>query len=180
MESINISSQRDVLFSPVITILLIALLAAFMFTHKLYQSPVTPKSYLLGIYLYVFISALLIALFSKLIAMYIPAESKGQIVLFMILYILLALSSFSTMAIAQSPFYRHIGLAMLLLAMSLLFSLVYDANNMVQAAAITSLIVFAITSIVFYSSEENLIKMRNWLPSLTVLLCGLIVIHPFR
>lgn len=152
-------------------ILLGMLFTTIFMIYKTYQTPVNSKSFVINIYLYVIVALLFIALIGKYteLSKITDVENMWKMI---ILYFVLGCTGISMM-ISDRMFITHIGFLLLLLALSLVIGTSYKySSNVTQAATITAIIVIILTTIVFMSSEENLIRMKDWLPNLTsILLC---------
>jgi len=152
-------------------ILLGMLFTTIFLIYKTYQTPVDSKSFIINIYLYVIVALLFIALIGKYteLSNITDVENMWKMV---ILYFVLGCTGISMM-ISDKMFINHIGFLLLLLALSLIIGVSYKySSNVTQAATITAIIVMILTTIVFMTSEENLNKMKDWLPNLTsILLC---------
>ena len=168
--------EKNIMFSTPNVILYIMLFVALYLTYNLYQSPVTSKSYLIGIYLYILISILLITFGARMIGEYnLINPQKYWIV--MLLFLVVCFGSFSLM-LTDDFMTRHIGLGLFIVVMAMLLSITYKhSSNLVQAGIITSCIVFILSSIVYYSSEKTLEKMVSWIPTLTMILFGFIIVE---
>ncbi len=152
-------------------ILLGMLFTTILLIYKTYQTPVNSKSFIINIYLYVIVALLFIALIGKYteLSNITDVQNMWKMV---ILYFVLGCTGISMM-INDKMFINHVGFLLLLLALSLIIGVSYKySSNVTQAATITAIIVMILTTIVFMTSEENLIKMKDWLPNLTsILLC---------
>jgi FtsH-binding integral membrane protein len=167
-------SPQKFTFSYDTIIALILLLVSVFLIYKNYQTPVTKKSYIINVYLYIFFSVLFVAIGAKYIAS-LEMINSNNYWKFLILYLVIGFGSIFVM-IQSNFYYNHLGFLLFLLAMSLIIGMsVKNSKNAYQAALITGVIIIILTTLVYISSEERLIQMVSWLPGLTSVLCCLII-----
>jgi len=152
----------------------IALLIMMLFTvvfliYKTYQTNVTSKTFIINIYLYVLVALLFVAIMGKYTESLKITDANNMWKMTILYFISIFAGMF--MMTNDKFFINHIGFLLLLLALSLIIGSSYKySTNITQAATITSIIVAILTMVVFTQSEENLIKMSDWLPKLTWIL----------
>lgn len=157
-------------------ILLVMMFVTIFLIYKTYQTPLDGKTFIINIYLYVIVALLFIAFAGRYTQLsgITDAENMWKM---MILYLILGCIGISLM-MNDTMVINHIGYLLMLLALSLIIGVSYKySTNVSQAAAITAVIVIILTVIVAATSEENLIKMKEWLPNLTIILCCIILME---
>lgn len=163
--------NKSIFFDTGSIILLIMIMISIFFIYRMYQSPVTGKNVLIGVYLYIFVALLTIAYVGRIVAS-MDIDFQANSWKYILAFFVIACGGISLMT--NSNFYlNHIGFLLLLLALSLTVGISFKySNNIFQAVIITCIILAILTIFTFYSSEETMIKMSSWLPNLTsILLC---------
>ncbi|ARF09477.1 hypothetical protein Indivirus_1_100 [Indivirus ILV1] len=157
------------------TILLVMIFVAIYLIYDNYQHPVNSKDFIINIYLYIFVALLFIAVASKYVAKMKISDPSNAFKL-VVVYFILACGGLSMM-FSDQFFVNHIGFLLLLLALSLMVGTSTKYSSHVpEAAAITAIIVSILTGIVYFSSEETLIRMSGWIKNLLwVLVCVIII-----
>jgi len=157
-------------------VLLIAIFVFILTIYKMYQTALTPKSFLVMVYLYMIFSLIFIT-FVGINAKNSQISDKENGWKLIMIYFVLACGGISLM-MTNSMIPDHIGYIFLLTAIGLVigFSIRYS-TNVTNALIITAFIVLALTLIVSMSSQESLINMSNWLPTLLVALFVIIIIE---
>ena len=165
----------DNLLSNESAILLVMLFVVIFLIYKTYQTSLTSKTFIVNIYLYILVALLFIAVMGKY-TQSLQITDVNNTWKMVIVYFIFAFAGISMM-ISDKLFINHVGFLLLLLALSLIIGSSYKyANNVTQATTITAIIVAILTTIVFTTSEENLIRMKDWLPNLTwILLCMILI-----
>lgn len=172
----DVDSYKFDIISKENIVLIVLLITSIFLIYKNYQTPVSKKSFLIGIYLYILIALLFITYAGRYIAS-LEIINPDNFWKFLIFYLVMAFGSIFIM-LQKNIVYNHIGFLLFLLAVSLLIGMsIKTSTNITQASLITAGIVLILTGIVFTSSEESLQKMKNWMPNLMMLLCGLIIIN---
>ena len=157
-------------------LLFILLLVVVYLIYKTHQTPVTGKTFIVNIYLYVLVALLFIAVIGKY-TQNSKITDANNIWKMSILYFISAFVGIYMMT-NDKFFINHIGFLLLLLALSLIIGSSYKySTNITQAATITSIIIAVLTMVVFTQSEENLEKMKDWLPRLTWILLSVIMVE---
>jgi FtsH-binding integral membrane protein len=157
-------------------IMLCMLLSVVFLIFKSYKTPLDSKSFLVNVYLYVLVAVLFIGLVGKY-AESLKITNVENTWKMMILYFIMAMGGIFMMTYKELHL-NHIGFLLMLLALSLIIGVSYKySSNVSQAAAITAVIVSILTMFVFMSSEEELLRMTSWLPNLTSILLGIIIIE---
>lgn len=164
------------LFSIENIILFILLVACIFLIYNNYQKPVTKKTILVTIYLYIFVAIFFIAICSQYIASLSIINTKNYWK-FIILYLLITFASI--FLIFKDNFYlNHIGFLLLLLALSLIIGIsLRSSKNIISGTILTSIFIIILTTIVFLSSNEALFKMSKWFTLLNSVLFGIIIIQ---
>ena len=160
----------------VLIIMIVLLLSTLYALYKMYQTQVDSKTFITCIYLYLLLSLTLISILSKYTATLsiTDSENVGKMV---ILYFIIACSGL-LFIFNSSPLMNHIGLLLLCISMSLVIGVTYrNSKNISDALIATSFIVLALTLFVFSSNETTLTSFTSWLPSLTSILCLLIIVE---
>lgn len=159
-----------------IVLLIVMLFTVVFLIYKTYQTSVTSKTFIINIYLYVLIALLFVAVMGKYTESLKITDANNMWKMTILYFISIFAGMF--MIINDKFFINHIGFLLLLLALSLIIGSSYKySTNITQAATITSIIVAILTMVVFTQSEENLIKMSDWLPKLTWILLIIILIE---
>lgn len=163
------------LFTNENVILFAMLLVTMYLIHNMYKTSVTSKSIIITMYLYIMVALLFIALMAKY-TQTLAITNREHIFQMIILYFVLGISGISMMT-SDKMFVSHVGFLLLLLALSLTIGSTYRySSNVTQAATITAIIVGVLTLVVFTSSEERLMTMKEWLPNLMwILMCVIIM-----
>lgn len=158
-----------------IIILLAMMFTAIYLIYSMYQKPINSKDFIVTIYLYVFVALLFIAVVSKY-AGSLNITQPENVFKLVIAYFFLTFIGISMM-FSDKFFVNHIGYLLLLLGLSLMISTSTKyADNASEAAAITAIIVSMLTAIVFFSSEESLIRMAGWIKNLLwILVCVILI-----
>ncbi len=157
------------------TVLLAMMLTAIYLIYENYQKPVNSKDFIINIYLYIFVGLLFIAVASKYVGSS-PISNPENAFKLVIMYFVMACAGISMMTSDQF-FINHVGFLLLLLAVSLMVGTSTKYSSHVpEAASITALIVFILTAVVYFSSEETLIRMAGWIKNLMwILVCVIII-----
>jgi len=151
-------------------IYLIVIISIILMIHQIYKTQLTTKTYLLNIYLYTFL-----ALFSVIVGALnfmnlIPPQKQWIMLLFLFLVTLPILCTISM----GNKTLSHIGFALFLLVEAFAFSILLnnlDPNtNINTALIITSILFISFSLIVYYSSDEMILKMAGWQKYLLALL----------
>ena len=159
-----------------IVLLIVMLFTVVFLIYKTYQTNVTSKTFIINIYLYVLVALLFVAVMGKYTESLKITDANNMWKMTILYFISIFAGMF--MIINDKFFINHIGFLLLLLALSLIIGSSYKySTNITQAATITSIIVAILTMVVFTQSEENLIKMSDWLPKLTWILLIVILIE---
>lgn len=158
-----------------IIILLAMMFVAIYLIYDIYQKPVSSKDFIINIYLYVYVALLFIAVVSKY-AVSLNLTTPENVFKFIIVYLFLTYVGISMM-FSDKFFVNHIGYLLLLLGLSLMISTSTKySKNAPEAAVITAIIVSILTGIVFFSSEETLIRMAGWIKGLLwILVCVILI-----
>lgn len=158
-----------------IIILLALMFAAIYLIYDIYKQPVNSKDFIVTIYLYVFVALLFIAVTSNYARSLNITNPENSFKL-IITYFFLAFVGISMM-FSDKFFVNHIGFLLLLLGLSIMIStLTKYADNVSEAIIITAIIVSILTAIVFFSSEESLVRMASWIKSLLwILVCVILI-----
>lgn len=160
-------------FIPVMFCLMLVII---FLIFKMYNSDVNSKNIVVLTYLYIIVGLAFIAMVTQY-TKNMSITDREHIFQMVIMYFVLAFGGISLM-ISDKFFVNHIGYLLLLLALSLILGSSFRyANNVPQAASITAIIVGVLTVVVFSTSEENLVRMKEWLPSLTSALFCVILIQ---
>ena len=178
LNTINISSTPNEYnmqsISNGIIILLCLLFAIVFMIYKTYQTKLTPKTFLINIYLYIIVCLLFVAFIGNY-TQHLKIINDKHIFRFIILYVILAFSGIF-MIFKNDFFVNHIGFLLLALALSLIMGTHFRySKNVSQAATITTIIMLVLTAIVFSVNEDTLIRMTKWLPTLTWILLFVII-----
>ena len=171
----ELQTEKFNLLSNENAILFVMLLGVIFLIYKTYQTPLTSKSFIINIYLYIMVALLFIAVMGRY-TQSLQITDINNTWKMIIVYFIFAFAGISMM-ISDKFFVNHVGFLLLLLALSLIIGSSYRyANNITQAATITAVIVAVLTMVVFTTTEENLIRMKEWLPNLTwILLCVILI-----
>lgn len=164
------------IFSPINIILFIFLLVVLFLIYKNYQQPLNSKTYMINIYLYTIVATLFVALAARYIST-LSIVTPKNFYKFLILYLIIVFSSFFIM-LSSNTLYNHFGFLLFLFGLSLVLAITFKYSDTIpQAALFASGLFLILTMIVFFSSEETLLKLGSLMPSLTSLLCLLIIVY---
>lgn len=157
-----------------ITVLIIVLLVIMFMIRQTYVSNVTTRTYLINLYLYILFTIISIVLGAEIFkTMNIIKPEKT--VIFVIAYLLISFLSIF-LIFSDNKVTSHAGLLLFIVMQSVLLSIPFKISTNVNEALITTFIIFAIiTAIAFALPTETLLKTASWIPSLVILLCGVII-----
>jgi FtsH-binding integral membrane protein len=155
-------------------ILVLLMMAVLYAIYKMYQTEVNSKNFIVCVYLYVLLSLFLITLIGKYTSTLSITESQNVGVI-IVSYFIMAFGGLF-LIFQDKMFMNHIGLLLLCLSIGLIIGVSFRyANNIRNALILSSIIIFIFTLIAFCSNEEQLLKFKDWLPYLTILLFIIIV-----
>jgi FtsH-binding integral membrane protein len=156
-------------------VLIVLLLSVMVAIFNIYKAKVNSMSYLKGIYLYILMAIIFITLLSKYTSKMSITDSQN-ITKMIILYFI---SAFAGLCLIYNDkiFVNHLGLALLCFALSLIIGTIFrDSTNIINALIMTSIVVCIFTFIVFNSNEKQLLNFKSWIPYLTLMLFGIIIV----
>lgn len=178
MEQTLTETTNNVIFSKGNIIILVLLLTSIFLVYKNYNTAVNKKTIIINIYLYILIAILFVVYVGQFLANNLKFETDNYMK-FAILYFIIAFGA--TFLMTRNNFYiSHIGFLLLLLALSLIIGLTVDNNNnnnIKYIAKLSSFIIIALTTIIFILSETHLIRLNKFLPTLTYILLGFIILQ---
>lgn len=158
-----------------IIILSIILLVLLLLIKENYDSNLTPKTFLIGTYLYVTVTIVGIILGAKIFKI----NSNVSPVLFGIIYFIISLFALS-LIYSDNTKISHVGLFIFIIANSLFLSSFFDSDvnkNINASLIITSGIFMLLIGITYLFDENALMMMTSFIPSLASSLCGLILFN---
>ena len=168
----NDTKQIDNVF----IIFVVLFMATIFALYKIYQTEVTSQNFIRGVYLYILLSIVFITLLSQYTATLSITDSQnvGKMI---ILYLITAFASLS-LIFNNNIYVNHLGLLLLCMSISLTMGVTYkNSKNINEALILTTIIVFGLTMITFSSNETQLLSFTSWLPSLTMILCLVIIVE---
>lgn len=152
------------------------LFSTMFLIFKSYSTPLNSKTFLVNIYLYILMAILFVGLTGKY-AESLNITNINNVWQMTILYFIMAFGGIYMMTYGELHI-NHIGFFLMLLALSLIIGVSYKySTNIIQATTITSIIIAILTMIAFISDEKTLLKMTSWLPNLTIILLGIIIVE---
>lgn len=157
-------------------IVLVILLVGVMWAiFDLYKRQVDGWTFLRGVYLYIALSVIFVAIIGKYLSK-MPITEHENIGKMAVLYLLGAFIGLS-MIYNDMMVVNHLGLALLCISIGLVIGVTFrDSTNIVNALVVTSIVIIVFTSIAFFSSEKGLMMFKSWLPTLVSLLVGIIIV----
>lgn len=157
-------------------VLLAMIFASIFIIYKMYDSDVKGKNIIVTIYLYILTALLAIAYFGKVAAKMSITDQENMWKL-IIVYFIFGFSGIFMM-FSDNLYLSHLGYILLILALGLTIGVYRKySKNLLNALIGTCIMVAILTAFVFYSSEETMRKMKNWLPNLMTLLIIVIVVQ---
>jgi hypothetical protein len=164
---------------PSLLILLCMLFAIMFLIYKTYQTNLTSKTYLINVYLYVFVALLMVVVIGNITKSTNITDSKNMTQL-LITYLIIVFVGICVM-LSDKIFVSHIGFLLLIIALGLITgSLFRYSTNIVQATILSSIIVIALSMVVFFASENTMVNLSRWTPILSWLLVCLIFAQVFN
>lgn len=159
-----------------IIILICCLVVIVFMIYKQYKTQLDPKSYITMIYMYIMFAMLFVAAIGRYMEGFTITDKQNSIQM-IVIYFILAFGGISLM-VNDSFFMSHFGFLLMLIALSLIVGSSFRySSHIMNAAVATAVIVLVLSLIVFNSSIETLMKMKDWLSKLLFLLIGLIIIE---
>lgn len=152
-------------FTPETIIYSIMMFVILYMINKTYKTDLVKRNYLIMVYLYISFALFSIILGGKLLNSFTNFSSE-KMSLFIIAYLII---SFLAMFLISSDNLKlaHLGLGLFILMQSILISLPLQYSTNVNEALLITAIIFAIlTMTVFYSSDQMVLDMANWAPTL--------------
>ena len=158
------------------TILLVLLIANIWLIYMNYQKPLDNKSYLLGTYLYLGLSILIVALFTILFSN-MHLENSKNIGWILLGSFIISLFAISFIINGKNLTVNHIAFIIFLITIGLILAATINvASNVPMALLVTAVLVFILTLITYSLSPEGLAKLVSLYPILNTLLMGLIIV----
>lgn len=160
-------------------ILFIILFIVLFLIYNNYKKPVNSRNYLLGIYSYISLTIILIAIFTDYISKYIKGKnlltSKNYLPVYLISFIIIILAIIFIGN--NNPIISHIALLVFILGISILIlPVVINSPGIIKAIIITAIIIFILTCFTFLLSENGLDKLILIGPVLNLVLFILILL----
>jgi hypothetical protein len=157
-------------------VLLAMIFVSIFLIYKMYNSEVKGKNIIVTIYLYIFVALLAITYFGKIAAKMSITDQENMWKLITAYFIFGFTGIF--MMVSDNLYLTHLGYVLLILAIGLTIGVYRKySKNLLNALIGTCIMVAILTTVVFYSSEETMEKMKSWLPNLMMLLFIVIVIQ---
>jgi FtsH-binding integral membrane protein len=156
-------------------VLIILLMGIMWAIFDLYKRQVDGWTFLRGVYLYIALSVIFVAIIGKYLSglSITEHENMGKMI---VLYFLGAFIGLC-MIYSDAMVVNHLGLALLCISIGLVMGVTFrNSTNIVNALVMTSIIIIIFTSIAFFSSEKGLMMFKSWLPYLVGLLVMIIVV----
>ena len=152
------------------------LFISMIISYNIYQTPVSAKTFIVNIYLYILMALLFIGIVgqytSKLDITNLDNLGKMSLVYLIGCIRGIFLMTYDAMLV------NHLGFILMLLSLSLLIGVSYKySHNMAKAAILSAALIGGLTLFIFFSSEKTLISMFSMLPKLTLMLMLLIIIQ---
>ncbi len=172
------NTQSNLVDSIKYNIPLLILLGVTLFLIKsIYSKPVSSTVFITTIYLYVFASILVVTFLGQY---FIGISSSISLWKLTIVYFILAFGGICLMFVNDNFYFRHLGLILLLLAIGMVFGVIFKEESpelIRNVGLLTAAIIGLLSYIVYNSSEASIYKMSNWQVNLAYMLCGLLCLN---